>query len=50
MKRGKPIGLKENAPQKMNYDKIIIDDAFACLVTHEIMNDDYAPRPITKCR
>jgi len=31
-------------------NEIIIDDAFALSVAHEIMNDDYEPRSITECR
>ena len=50
LKHGRPIGLKENTPQKRNHYKIIVNDAFACLVTHEIMNEDYISRLITKCR
>ena len=33
----------------MNHDKIIIDDALAYAVTHEIMNDDYESRSIIEC-
>ena len=32
-----------------NRNDIIIDDAFAFLVAHEIMHDDYEPRSITEC-
>ncbi|MCF8704081.1 hypothetical protein L3055_11140 [Corynebacterium sp. MC-02] len=31
-------------------NEIIIDDAFALSVAHEIMNDDYEPRSLTECR
>ena len=32
-----------------NYDKIIIVNAFGYILVHEILNDDYKPRLITKC-